>query len=414
MCGIFGVITKLDNGLSLPEENFIQQALIVGAVRGSDGAGLFSVDNKNHHKSDIVKKANNPYWLTLTEKEYPKFMQRASRQAKAIVGHNRASTKGENTDFNTHPFVADHITLVHNGTINYGLTYTKDVNVDSHALTIALAEKGIDVFSEIDGAFACVWHDAKNGTLNIAKNHERPLSLAKDHKGSYYFASELGMLVWLFNRNNMQGSLSQVEIKNRVLYTFDLKNLEAPKEEPLPEKKFFFTKNTTKSTTVYTTSKKQNTPEAEAFFRILDIQIEQRNNITLYSHLCLSDENEACWFTSNKQYDTEKEYYGKLTDWELDRYDLFGPRTPWYKISVKSITEFSKTIPVGNNKLTMEELADAKKAGCFCCGKNLEKNDVIYGDSIQVSSSHYRVICRRCDTRDVLEIMTAPKLLPVQ
>ena len=253
MCGIFGVISRTKTGMFNDELAFLRQAFIAGATRGEDSAGAFMVPSADPHSVEWVKKAGEPFHL-LYHKDFKDLFERTDKGGRVLVGHNRYATKGSVSDANAHPFNVGPITLVHNGTIHSGLNYPKGIDVDSHALAHALAEEGIEVFSKINGAFACVWHDARTGHLHIAKNYERPLSMIESY-GTYFFASEAPMLLWLFHRNqsgyyNNYKKFNSVEIKNNKLYTFNLTADDpVPIEEPLPEKKYYPTTTYQGSTT---------------------------------------------------------------------------------------------------------------------------------------------------------------------
>lgn len=219
MCGIWGVIPSSSMGLSKSHEDFLLWAAQAGAQRGVDGCGQFFVDKKGFDKTKVVKKKGNPYWL-LYEKEYGDFKKEAYNNAAAVVGHNRAATRGKLSDENTHPFKVDHITLVHNGTLRSGLHVPVD-EVDSKLLCQAIAEKGVeDAIKEINGAWTLVWHDANQKTLNFLKNGERPLCLMRTNSGDIYFASKRKMLEWLLDEINVKDA-TEIEMKTDVMYSYD-------------------------------------------------------------------------------------------------------------------------------------------------------------------------------------------------
>ena len=57
MCGIVGVITKLENGFTQPQLDAFEYLLYLDVVRGEDSTGVFAVSNLGN--VDIVKGARH-------------------------------------------------------------------------------------------------------------------------------------------------------------------------------------------------------------------------------------------------------------------------------------------------------------------------------------------------------------------
>jgi hypothetical protein len=419
MCGIYGLVTAKAMGLFQEEENFLKNMLIVNAVRGEDGAGMFWVGKQDPKKCHSIRKADNPYWLMLNHKQFPQFFKQAGNQAKVVVGHHRYATKGANKDENTHPFREGPITMVHNGTISWGLDpFPKGVEVDSHALTIALAEKGVQIFADIFGAFACVWHDARDGTLHIAKNDQRPLNMVRN-KGTLYFASELGMLDFVLGRC-VQGyweAREIVPVNNKVHYIYNIESGEWS-QEPLPEKKYHTTPpqqnsrhgSNNKPVLLTAAGSDDNEEKLGAFdvvFNIIGHIKSYQGNTALYTYQGVTEDKEACFFRSNKQfiYTPESRFFGRAVDVEVGKFASLGSHVPWYRIKPSSVVELQSGFRAGQNILSQEELNKALKARCFCCKAEVtqEEVDVELCDSIQVSSHNYRLICPKCTESKAFE-----------
>ena len=201
MCGVFGFIKKNLNSSQFQIANelrLMRQMMIVGSLRGIDGTGMAVID-KNFSPCTL-KIGDNPYSLIHDEAFGSAIAKPFEDDGRAFFGHNRYATKGEVSTENAHPFMIDHITLVHNGTINFGLDVPKG-KVDSMALTQRLATDGIKVFSEIDGAWTCVWYDSIEKSINFLCNGERPLHIVENFNGIYW-ASEEKMLVWTLSSLN--------------------------------------------------------------------------------------------------------------------------------------------------------------------------------------------------------------------
>ena len=225
MCGLVSVITKSTNGFSKDQCDIFDTLLFADQLRGADSTGVFLVSNDG--RLDMAKEASD---ATVFRKstEYKDIMSRAYKSGSILVGHNRAATKGEIKDENAHPFIVDNnITLVHNGTL-YDHKKLADTEVDSHAIAHTIHKYNDDVEKalwEISGAYALIWHDFKNQTVNYLRNSQRPLHFI-EIPGAYLWASEMNMLSWMLTRFNIktenkirlleEGMLSSFKLSNRV------------------------------------------------------------------------------------------------------------------------------------------------------------------------------------------------------
>src|SRR5215204_6365125 len=96
MCGLVAVFGSL-NELQLRK---FRDLLTVGALRGEEATGIASINQAGH--VHILKRAMNPYYFFAdTAKDIYKVCNTGAR---AIIGHNRWPTQGENTNANAHPF----------------------------------------------------------------------------------------------------------------------------------------------------------------------------------------------------------------------------------------------------------------------------------------------------------------------
>ena len=208
MCGIVGVIHG-GGTLSKQDETKFNQLLEVGVLRGHDSTGVFSAGFKGGIKSHKDKWAAG---LVIGDKEYNSVLLNAT---KLLVGHNRYATTGAVNAVNAHPFRRSDVTLVHNGTLHdtKGLAGHSSMEVDSEMICNELALAGVDewagVLERLDGAYALVWHDARTNVLRMARNNERPLTIAKVRAvgtapSKLYFASEAGMLKWVLGRGTFK------------------------------------------------------------------------------------------------------------------------------------------------------------------------------------------------------------------
>ena len=209
MCGIVGFITEQEKIGEADRGKFLKQALIVDSLRGMDSTGVFAVGHEPEFED------GTPWWYKqlgtgaefVTSKDYWETLYDLEKY-RCVVGHNRAATMGSVSADNAHPFQEGPITLVHNGTLRS--TYMlpnpmaglPDVDVDSHAICYNLAHNTVeDVVSKLYGAFALVWHDARDDSINVVRNSERPLNFGLGQNGkTLFFMSEGSMLHMLDER----------------------------------------------------------------------------------------------------------------------------------------------------------------------------------------------------------------------
>ena len=165
----------------------------VSQVRGRDSTGVLRVTKE--YEYEYAKMVGPPNVL-YDSRQYEHNIDKLDTCI--LAGHTRWKTVGDNSVKNAHPFVAGDIVGMHNGTLKSyhkldGHDYRK---TDSEVLFGHLSENGPqETFNKIEGAWACVWWDNANKTLNFIRNNERPLvfTWSKDLR-TMYWASES----WMF------------------------------------------------------------------------------------------------------------------------------------------------------------------------------------------------------------------------
>lgn len=226
MCGIVGLISHNQSGFFMKHQKMISQLLHAGMFRGSDATGVIGILRNGDF--GIAKEASDSYTFGYLFNN-SKLDKELFQSGKALIGHNRAKTIGQNIDANAHPFVEDGtFAMVHNGTLR-NHRQIKDTEVDSQALTY-LFKQAMDqedwktameeALGKVEGAFAVVWYDQKRGQLCMIRNKERPLSLIIT-KDTTLFCSEAPMGQWIAWRNN-ETIVKTVVLEEHTLYQFDL------------------------------------------------------------------------------------------------------------------------------------------------------------------------------------------------
>lgn len=214
MCGIHFVATSSNYTKNL--DAFLRDSFITNQVRGTDGSGVFQVDNKLDHKTKqrsvrLFKK--DTYGTDFIGYQATTEILSAAERMPLTVGHVRAATHGATTQNNTHPFIAvredgSRIIGVHNGSLLgwKSNTDSEKYDVDSAWLYSKIAKDGVDAFEGFDGAFALVWYDSLHPDhFFVARNDKRPLFWCYNEDRTAMLAcSELGMLGWLAERNEFK------------------------------------------------------------------------------------------------------------------------------------------------------------------------------------------------------------------
>lgn len=239
MCGIVGVATK--GGMTFDLIKVFNDLLFMDTLRGFDSTGVAAIPMQQGDATVYKRALPAPDFLQL--RAYNKLVARPS-SLRALLGHNRAATRGAVTDDNAHPFEHAGITLVHNGSLTHysNLVPHNSVDVDSEAICIAIAqatthEQLVDVIEKISGAFSLVWHDSTTDYLWFVRNEDRPMTLCQilDPKDEskylgFMWAAEPDMLLWAAARRGLRigkiwssevGRLIAIDLSNECNIAFD-------------------------------------------------------------------------------------------------------------------------------------------------------------------------------------------------
>jgi len=231
MCGLFGVASTY---LTDAEQQYFCILGTVSQLRGIDSTGIMwckrDKDNWNKKTNHYVKRA------TVFSHLYPRtrgLWNADNRGPCVLAGHTRAATKGAITDELAHPFVHGSLCGMHNGTIGkYG---GKDGS-DSSEVYERIHNNGlVDTLEDIayGGAYALVWMDATDMTLNFVKNHERTLFYVfNKHKSFMMWASEQVFLEFAMAKHTHYKEWGEIQkFENYQHYTMKMGSLALEVEE---------------------------------------------------------------------------------------------------------------------------------------------------------------------------------------
>ncbi len=246
MCGLSGVLsTTISDG----EFDKFCQLFNVSSLRGEHSSGLFSVKELSEKKKKpsysvrFMKGVGSSRWFTEHNWKGIKEHVHDSSDTVLVAGHCRHATRGSVSSANAHPFNFSNLIGMHNGTLmdNIGPKVPKnngkknkngmeDTETDSesfyrylndHTIEEALAE--LKPYSD---AYAFVWYDKRDKTLNFLRNNKRPLWFGQTNNNTLYWASEKEFLQFILNRNYGSGYSNNLtklaEIPADTLISFDV------------------------------------------------------------------------------------------------------------------------------------------------------------------------------------------------
>ena len=188
MCGIVGCAGNLE----YRDKDVMQVLIHLCELRGEDSTGFFSVPKSGAEASitKVVGPSRNLFDTTAWEK-----LQMSTKRV--VIGHGRKATVGGISKKTAHPFNYQSITGVHNGTLkNWRHLPGDSEDTDSMTLFENFARVGVrETIEATEGAYALIWWDETDETLNILRNNERPLyyCFTDDYK-RIFWASEPWML----------------------------------------------------------------------------------------------------------------------------------------------------------------------------------------------------------------------------
>lgn len=194
--------------------NAVYSLGVMSTMRGIDSTGLFFLTrNKDKFEPSLFKNTDIAPVLMSSVLENGKLRSKKDNNIAMVMGHTRAATLGAIIPATAHPFAFKNIVGCHNGTCHFmvptGLTpEQKETQLasDSYHIFKHMDEHGLDAtLAKLkQGAYALVWWDRRDGSLNFIRNDKRPLSFASNG-GTMYWASEARFLEFMKERSKFSG-----------------------------------------------------------------------------------------------------------------------------------------------------------------------------------------------------------------
>lgn len=428
MCGNVGIFNP--KGLTINQQNLFEQMLWMDSIRGYHSTGVVAVKGDGDNYS-VVKEAVDGAYFVQTE-QWAEFLKE-NKSPKVLIGHNRWATQGEVNRKNSHPFSFGNISGVHNGTLThqYGLPDHEKFEVDSENIYWSFYKKGVEwTLARLDGAFALVWYNAEDKTLNFVRNDERPLYIAELNDKSIIWGSEKGMLEWLTGRTTKVSSIKKIDkLKDGVWRKYNIAGGVTDQEVYIQEtwksyqgsygwgypKSTTVTTGNTKKTGVVT--KLQSHKEADNKLLInagLDWRVGRRIKVEMEEFLpyangtehgsihCYSDDlhpedNVIVTITGRNisEFDVGKEITGVVT-YVYPVKDTLGIRVSLTDIkpvieNLPALTVIPKTTVCGST-ISKDHFDNHMKKRCHNCGDKINFSDL--EDCAQINETS--LICGHC------------------
>jgi len=219
LCGQNGVAGTVTG---MAEQEF-QKNLIYNSTRGIDSTGAASVKRDNGKDGKplvfVAKEIGNPYNLfDVRRKTETDFGDILAQNQRALLGHCRAKTIGGASRKNAHPFYTGDIVGTHNGTLSHSshkkLSGVDTMDTDSEAIFNEIDQFGIaetvKKFGEKEDAYALVWYNLKDNSINLLRNDKRPLW--------YGFSKDNQMMFWSSLRGHLISTMESIPHEDKYLF----------------------------------------------------------------------------------------------------------------------------------------------------------------------------------------------------
>jgi predicted glutamine amidotransferase len=401
MCGIWALISKDKTGLFSRDVDTVVSMMTLTQLRGMQSTGLTVTNYKKPWQKPRMWKALGGSSFLLQNKEWENVDKYIAMEGGAAFGHGRFATKGSVSAKNAHPFNHKHITLVHNGTINGGLSYEKrenvsEIEVDSHALCVEIAEKGVvDTLRNVTGAFAVILHDQQEKCIWVAKNYERPLHVFQNHDRIMIMSDKNALEFVVKNCTTTYTPKIDV-VESNKLWKFDLVEFKWSEETTIPSKYVHPVYNNYTKYSGYEADdawKKDEKKVYTAKTRTVKFLVEgyRRASGNEFSYHATSEENENVEFKTSIE---APELINKIGTGVVS-YDIWkgGEKTLFVKHRSIIWDEPTDDVRTANNVSVSKSkwAAICATEACFVCGNKIHEND---NDETVLSAQG--VVCKDC------------------
>lgn len=191
MCGLAARFADFMND---NDKKAFNELLFLNMTRGKDSTGVFSLKHHNVGGDYMVPFVKAPIMSPLLLQSNL-FHRVVAGKTYGFIGHCRAATLGNVTGANAHPFTSEdgNIIGVHNGTLTGSWAMKDKYETDSEAIFNIIANDGLEALKKVYGAYALIWWNLKEKSLNIFRNAERTLYIDSRYK-TWTVASERWMI----------------------------------------------------------------------------------------------------------------------------------------------------------------------------------------------------------------------------
>jgi predicted glutamine amidotransferase len=231
MCGLAGVASTERMKDYIKRRDAMVDMMFMNTLRGdhSTGLGAVFIDKENEEPLVWKRAMAAPDFLGL---DRTKAILRDMEKYSIFLTHNRAATTAAINSNNAHPFTYGHITLTHNGHINNAYELVEYSKRTSTGVDSAQVAQGMELLGEketlerVTGAYAFAWHNTKDGTLNFARNADRPLRFCYiKGENTLWWGSEREMLVAALRRNKIEIESAFLSVPEKTWLKFNVKDL---------------------------------------------------------------------------------------------------------------------------------------------------------------------------------------------
>jgi hypothetical protein len=226
----------MSSTIAFGEENIFKDLFNISSLRGFEGAGVI-VSQREVLKASPVIRTLKTTQIAGALAYSEKLAELLKPRCNIIAGHARWPTKGGTELAAAHPHRFGHIIGVHNGTMHKVAGEDVKDRSDSALLFESFEKIGVEeTIKTSDGAYALVWVDEKEQTINFLRNGQRTLYFKNvgwsKNINTLVWASESEMMDFVFKRNYRGNNTwdTYLPVDTWFKYPLDVKHLIQPVE----------------------------------------------------------------------------------------------------------------------------------------------------------------------------------------